>query len=801
MGALIQDLRYAARTLRKSPGFTLVAVLTLALGIGATTAIFSVVDGVLLRPLPYAAPDRLVVVWESNRRGALHNVVNPGNFLDWQERARSFADMGIFTWAGLTLTGDRPEHVQGVAVSTNLLGVLGVHPLLGRTFVAADADSGGPRTIVLSYGLWARRFGADTAVVGRSVAVAGGFARVVGVMPPFFRPLFHEDYWEPFRLTPQMRQRSGRYTVVVARLNDGVGVPQAQAEMTVIAHGLERDYPKFNTGWGATVVPLTEQVVGEARRPLLVLLGAVTMVLLIACANVGNLLLARAAARKREVAVRSALGASRGRLGRLWVVECLLLSGTGAALGVVFASWGVALLRVLAPSGAPRLDDVSVDGRVLAFTAGVALFSALLLAVATVRSAAGREPAGALRAAEGRVTSGRAARRFRGGLVAAQVSLALVLLVGAGLLVRSLARLLAVDPGFDPAHVATTHIALPELTYPQPDRQAAFWNQLLERLRARPGIQVAGVVTFLPLAGLGAATGFTVVGQPPPAPGRGPTTDIRIADPGFFRAMRIPLLRGRLFTSADAPGATEVAVVNETLARRTWPGEDPIGKRVKVSWAHPDAEVTIVGVVGDVRYQGLDAIVRPALYYDVDQEPSSEMNVVLRSTAMPAALAGELRAIVRELDAELPVAEVTTMHETVAESTLSRRFPMQLLALFAGLALLLAAIGIYGVLAYTVRLRTREIGVRLALGARPESVVRMIVATGLAYVLAGVAVGGVIALTASSVLRGLLYGTGPADAATYLVVTVLLVAVALLASWLPARRVAKVDPVVALRSE
>jgi putative ABC transport system permease protein len=798
---LMQDLRYAARTLLKSPGFTLVAVLTLALGIGATTAIFSVVNGVLLKPLPYGAPGSLVVVWESNSRSAVHNVVNPGNFLDWRDRARSFSDMEIFTWSGLTLTGDPPEHVQGLAVSTHLLGLLGVRPLLGRTFVASDADSGGPRTLVLSYGLWARRFGADPGIVGRSVAVAGGVARVVGVMPPGFRPLWHEEYWEPFRLTPAMRQRSGRYTVVVARLKDGVGVAQAQAEMSVITRGLERDYPDFDTGWGASVVPLTEQVVGEARRPLLVLLGAVTMVLLIACANVGNLLLARAASRQREAAVRSALGASRGRLRRLWTVECLLLSSTGAALGVAFASWGVALLRALAPAGAPRLHDVSVDGRVLAFTAGVALLSGLLLALATTRSASGRDPAGALRAAEGRVTSGRAARRFRGGLVAAQVSLALVLLVGAGLLVRSLARLLAVDPGFDASHVATAHIALPDLTYPQPARQVAFWSELLERLSARPGIRAAGVVTFLPLAGPGAATGFTVVGQPAPAPGQGPTTDIRIADPGFFGAMRIPLRRGRLFTTADAAGAPEVAVVNETFARRTWPGEDPIGKRVKVSWAHPDVEVTVVGLVGDVRYQGLDAAVRPTLYYDLAQEPSSEMNVVVRSAETPAALAGEVRSVVHDLDAELPVGEVVTMRQTVAESTLDRRFPMQLLALFAALALLLAVLGIYGVLAYTVRLRTREIGVRLALGAAPGAVVGMIVRSGLPYVLAGVAVGAAGALAASSALRGLLYGIGPGDAATYVAMTLALVAVALLASWLPARRAAKVDPTVALRSE
>jgi putative ABC transport system permease protein len=799
--SLIQDLRYAARTLTKSPGFTLVAVLTLALGIGATTAIFSVVNGVLLKPLPYGSPGRLVMVWENNGRGNAHNVVNPANYLDWRARARSFSDMGIFSWAAATLAGDRPEHVSGLAVSVNMFDILGVRPLLGRTLVASDADSGGPRTLVLSYGLWARRFGADPGVVGRSVAVVGGFARVVGVMPPGFRPLWKEQYWEPFRFDAWARKHAGRYAVAVARLKDGVTVAQAQSEMTVITRELERDYPDFDTGWGATVVSLTDQVVGEARRPLLVLLGAVTVVLLIACANVGNLLLARAASRERETAVRTALGASRARAIRLWLLECLLVTGIGAGGGVLLASWGVTLLMALAPDSVPRLGDVGVDARVLVFTAGVAVGSALLLALATGGRLTGSEAAAALRAGDGRATAGRAASRVRGALVASQVALALVLLVGAGLLVRSLARLLAVDPGFDPSHVTTVHIALPDLTYPQPARQAAFWNQLLERLRARAGIRAAGVVTFLPLAGPGAATSFTVIGQPPPAPGQGPVSDIRIADGEFFRAMRIPLLQGRLFTKEDTPRSAEVAVVNETLARQTWPGESAVGKRVKVAWTHPDAEVTVVGVVGDVRYQGLDAAVRPTLYYDLDQEPSSEMNVVLRTTAAPAALAGELRSAVRALDVQIPLGEVSTMGETVAASTVDRRLPMQLLALFAGLAVVLAAVGIYGVLAYTVRLRTREIGVRLALGARPAAVVRMILRSGLAYVLAGVVIGAAGALAASSVLRSLLFGIGATDPATYVGVALLLVGVALLASWLPARRAANVDPVVALRSE
>ena len=800
MDTLIQDLRYALRTLLKSPGFTLAAVVTLALGIGATSAIFSVVNGVLLKPLPYAEPGRLVMVWES-KGAAAHNVVNPANFLDWQARAHSFSEMGLFTWSAMTLAGDHPEHVQGLSVTTNLFGVLGVRPFLGRAFNPSDGDSGGPRTVVLSYGLWARRFGADSGIVGRSIAVVGGTATAVGVMPPGFRPLWEEDYWEPFRFNAWARSHHGRYAVAVARLKDGVSPARAQAEMTVITRGLERDYPDFDTGWGATVVSMADQVVGHARRALLVLLGAVTFVLLIACANVGNLLIARAASRERETAVRTALGASRLRVVRLWLVECLLLAGAGAGVGVLLASWGVTLLKALAPDSVPRLEDVGLDARVVAFTAGVALASAVLLALVTGRRQSAREAAGALRAGDGRATAGRAASRFRGVLVASQVALALVLLVGAGLLVRSLTRLLAVAPGFDPSHVTTVHLALEDRSYAQPARQAAFWHQLLDRLRARPGVQDAGVITFLPLAGPGAATSFTVIGQPPPAPGQGPVADIRIADADFFHAMRIPLVRGRLFGADDTPAGAEVAVVNEQLAKRTWPGEDPIGKRVKVSWTHADAEVTIVGVVGDIRDRALDAEVRPTLYYSLDQEPASEMNVVLRTTATPAALTGELRSAVRALDSQVPLGTVTTMDETVAASTLNRRFPMQLLALFAALAVALAAVGIYGVLAYTVRLRTREIGVRLALGAAPRGLVGMVVRSGLPYVLAGVAVGTAGALAASSVLRGLLFGVGTADPVTYAGVAAFLVGVGLLASWLPARRAAKVDPVVALRAE
>jgi predicted permease len=799
----MNDLRFALRSLRKSPAFVLITVLTLALGIGANTAVFSVVNSVLLRPLPYPQPDRLVLLWEAKdvaRQGT--NVVNPGNYLEWKDRARSFTDLAAFTWAGIIFTGDAPEMVEGRAVTPNFFSVLGVAPTRGRTFTPDEARPGGPRVIVISDGLWRRRFGADPGIVGRAVPIAGGTATVLGVMPPTMRPMpwGEEEYWEPFRLDAKDAARRGRYAMVVGRLRPGVTQQQARRELTGIAGQLEQQYPDFDTGWGVNVVSLTEQVVGAARTMLLVLLGAVSLVLLIACANVANLAVGRALGRRREVAVRAALGASRWRLIRQRLLESIVLALVGGLAGILLAAWVVDLLVAAHPAALPRLGEIGVDVRVLGLTALVSLVVGVGFGlVGALGDRAG--PAAALRAAMGRATAGRAALRVRGGLVVAQVALALMLLAGAGLLVRSIQKLSAIDPGFDPANLLTVSLTLPAGTYAQPAQRTAFFDRLLDRIRALPGVQRAGAVTFLPLMAQGAATSFTVVGRATPAPGQAPVAEIRAADPDYFRTMRIPLLRGRTPTAADGPHAPPVIVINQTMARQYWPGEDPIGRRVQVSWTHPNVEEEIVGVVGDVRGASLDAPIRPRIYYPQAQEPSGSMWIVIRHTGSTGALTAALRGAVRDIDRNVPVEDVATMYAHLAQSMADRRYPMLLLTVFAALALLLAAVGLYGVLAYAVGQRTQEIGVRLALGARPAEVLGLVVTQGMRLVAVGIVLGLVGALLATRALRSLLYGVTPTDPVTLLVTGIGLVGVALLAMAVPARRAAKVDPMEALRYE
>jgi len=802
MDTLLQDFRYAVRTLAKSPGFTAVVVLTLALGIGANTAIFSVVNGVLLTPLPYRDPSRLVVVWES-KGTSNHNVVNPANYMDWHDRATSFSGFALLSWTGLAFTGDQVEEVQGRAVTPDFFGVVGATPLLGRTFNAEESRPNSPRVIVLSEALWRRRFGADRAIVGRAVPVAGGTARAVGVMPASFRPmpLGHEQYWEPMRLDWSNRAFTGRYAMALGRLKDGVTLERAQTEMSRIARQLESDHPDFDTGWGATVVPLMEQVVGGSRRTILIVLGAVSLVLLIACANVANLMLVRTASRERELAVRAALGAPRWRLVRQALVESVMLALAGGAAGALLASWGVHLLVRAAPPEVPRIADIRLDLTVLAVTALVSMAAGVLfgLPAALSRSDAAIQD---LHAATTRTTAGVPAVRLRGALVIAQMSLAIVLLVGAGLLVRSLRRLIAVDPGFDPVNLSAVTITLPPPAYPDSLRRVAFYERLLERVRTMPGVQSAGIISWLPMTPSNASTTLTVVGRPEPAPGQASAAAIRLVDPGYFAAMRIPLKRGRSLAPSDRIGSAPVAVISEAMARKLWPGEDPIGQHVKVEWWHPTASVEIVGVVADSRHDGLDAEFAPTLFYPFAQESRQiRMSLVLRSTLPPATLTRMVRAAVSEMDKDVPVADAVTMYHHIAEMMADRRYPAFVLGLFAALALALAAVGIYGVLSYTVGQRTREIGVRVALGARPADVLRTVLGGGLRLTLSGVALGGVAAGLAAGVLGKLLYGVHPLDPVTFAIVPLVLVGVALLAMAAPARRATRVDPMVALRYE
>jgi putative ABC transport system permease protein len=799
----MNDLRYALRSLRKSPGFVLIAVLTLALGIGANTAVFTVVNSVLLTPIPYLDADRLVLLWEAKdpARQAT-NVVNPGNYLDWKDRARSFTDLAAFTWTGIIFTGNVPEMVQGRAVTPNFFDVLGVAPARGRTFTPEEAQPGGPRVIVISDGLWRRRFGADPGIVGRVVPIAGGTATVLGVMPPAMRPMpwGDEEYWEPFRMDAEARARHGRYAMVVGRLRPGVSLQQARKEMAGIAGNLAGEYPAFDTGWGVNVVGLTDQIVGSARTMLIVLLGAVALVLLIACANVANLFVGRALGRRRDVAVRTALGASRWRLVRQGLLESVLLASIGGAAGALLAIWVVDLLVAAHPQDVPRLGEIGVDFRVLAVTALVSLVVGVAFGVASIFGDHGA-PAGTLRAGTGRATASHAALRLRNGLVVAQVALALMLLAGAGLLVRSIQKLTAIDPGFDPANLLTVNLTLPAGTYGEPVQQRQFFDRLLERVRALPGVDRASSVTFLPLTGQTASTSFTVVGQPAPAPGEAPVAEIRSADPDYFRTMRIPLLRGRTPTAADGPNAPPVIVINQTMARELWPGENPIGRRVKVGWTHPDLEEEIIGVVGDVHGASLDAPIRPRIYYPLAQEPSGSLWIVTRYVRDVGSLAAGLRGAVRDIDRNVPVQDVATMYTHLTQSMADRRYPMLLLTAFAGLALTLSVIGLYGVLSYAVARRTQEIGVRLALGARPAEVLRLVVGDGMRLVGIGMVLGLAGAVLATRVLRSLLYQVTPTDPLTLIAVGVTLLGVALLAAAIPARRAAKIEPMEALRYE
>jgi len=803
MNTLMQDIRYALRQLRTHPGFAAAVILTLALGIGANTAVFSVVHAVLLKPLGYQQPDRLVIVWEQNtQRGVPFNVVNPRNYLDWKERASSFSGLAAFGWSQLTFTGDAPESVQGRKVTGNFFDVLGTRPERGRVFTAADGLPGTAPVVLISDGLWRRRFGADPQIVGRSVPVAGGTVQVVGVMPASFRPMpwGAEEFWEPLRLDPADHTHSGRDLMVVGRLGPAITLSQAQSEMSGISATLAGEYPAFDAGWDAHVVGLTDQVVGDSRRALWILFGAVSLVLLIACANVGNLLLVRAARRERELAVRAALGASQGRLVRQWVVESLLLSGLGGAAGLLLASWGLDLLVAAAPGGVPRLAEISVDGTVFLVTALVSLTVGLGFGFfAALRDRGDIEST--LRGASGRTTSGAAAARLRSGLVVAQVAFAFVLLIGAGLLVRSLANLSSINPGFDPANVLGVSLILPDRTYPTGPQQEGFYRDLVRRVRAMQGVQGAGVVNFPPLIGPNAATSFTVVGRPAPAPGEAPGADIRSVDSGYFGAMRIPLLRGRLPASSDGAGAPPVVVINQTMAKRFWPGADPIGQHIQVSWTDPKAQPEIVGVVGDVHGRTLDSDIRPAIYYPLAQSPTGAMTLVARQAGNLEPLTKGITTAVHQLDPALPVTGVTTMSSLVAASMSDRRYPMILLGVFAALAVVLSAVGIYGVLTYTVTQRVREIGVRMALGARGLDVIRLVLTGGLKPTFLGIFMGGIGAALGARALGSLLYAVTPADPMTFAGVSILFLFIAVVAMYLPAHRATRVDPIVTLKSE
>jgi putative ABC transport system permease protein len=810
MGSFLRDLRFGARALARAPGFTVVALLTLAIGIGANTTIFSVVNAVLLKPLPFPEPERLVAVYQTQpSQNVFNNGASYPNYAEWQSRARSFEALGAIRMHDFTLTGrGEPALVAAGTVTANVFDVFHPHPLLGRALGAPDDVPGAPPVAVLGEALWRERFGADPAVVGKTVALDERLFTIVGVLPDAFRtPPSNPpaQLWTPLAQDPvfgDLRQRrAGHYLTIVGRLKHGAALGPAQAELAAIAADLARQYPKENEGWGIRLVPLAESLVAGVRTALTVLLGAVGLLFLIACVNVANLLLARSGARSREVAIRTALGAGRARLVRQLLTECLLLGVAGGTLGLLAAYSGMRLLRAWLPSDLPRAAEIAIDGRVLAFSFLASLAAAAVFGLAPALQATGANLTGMLR--EGSLGAGESGgkRRLRDLLVLAETAVSFILLVGAGLLAKSFLRLRDVDLGFRPEHVLTAGYSLPRTQFSKPEQWTDFSTRLIERLNRLPGVDAAAAALPLPLYGGGLHFEFQIEGRAAEkAAGSDLAANYTAATPRYFAALGIPMLRGRAFSDSDAAGSPSVCIVSSAFARRYFPGEDPIGRRLLFGFTE-SVPREIVGVAGDVKRDGLGEASRPEMYVPFVQDPWWASYVAIRAAGDPGRLAGALREEVRALDPALPLEGVQPMTQIVADSVAQPRFRTTLLALFSVTALLLAAIGIYGVLSYSVGRRTREVGVRLALGATRGDVIRLVFRQGLGLTALGLAAGLAGALLLTRYLSSLLFEVSRWDVATYAAVAFLLLTAAVLACWIPARRAMRVDPVVALRFE
>jgi putative ABC transport system permease protein len=802
MGDLVQDLRYGLRLLLRSPGFALAAIVSLALGIGANTAIFSVVNTVLLRPLPYPDVDRVMMVWDSNpARGWDQFAVSPGNFVDWQARQTVFDTLVALRTKSLVLTGhDEPERLSGLLATAQFFDLTGAPPVLGRPFAARDFEAGAEHVVVLTDALWKRRFGGRGDILGAPLTLGDETYAVIGVLPSSASLPTGAELLAPLVLTEDERQHHGaHYLLAMGRLKSGLAPGAAATAMRDLARQIEAEHKDSNTGWTVRLVPLYEEVVGGIRPALLVLTLAVGVVLLIACANVANLLLARAATRRGEFAVRAALGAGRGRLVRQLLTESLLLSTLGGALGLVLGTWAVDLIKALQPGNLPRVQSLAVDGRVLFFTFLVSVLTGLLFGAAPGALLSRASLQGTLQQG-GRGVRGRMSRRMRGALVAAQVGMSLVLLVAAGLQIRSLARLLAVDPGFDAADVLTFKVNLPDRRYPDDARQAAFYDRAVADLTALPGVLSAAAVSSVPISDDDLIFSFTIEGRPPAPPEEERSANWYAVSPDYFKTLRVPLVRGRLFTAADAATTPRVALINETMARRVFPGQDPLGQHLIMG---VDGKVVreIVGVVGDVRHYGLDQPVTMQMYEPCAQRPWIAMTLLLRAAARPDTLAPAARRAILAIDPGQPVSEVRTLQAIVDLSTAQRRFTLVLLALFALVALVLASVGLYGVVAYSVTQRTHEIGVRMALGAQRGEILALVLRQGMGMTLWGVLAGLLGAAALARVMSGLLFGVSAHDPLTFAVTVLILTTVALGATWVPARRATRVEPTSALRYE
>ena len=814
MRNLWNDLRFGLRILRRNPGFTLAAIVVLALGIGANTAIFSIVNAVLLRPLPYEDASRIMQVWHVPPAKSFPGItlfsVSPANYLDWQSQNRSFEHLAAYGFASFNVGGgERPEAIRGASVEPDFFSILGVRSVQGRVFSPDENHPGHSHVVILGNNLWRDQFARDPRIVGRNILLDGETYTVIGVMAPKFKFPDWADFWIPMAWTDQNRAVRGNHNyLAIGQLKQGVSVDQAKADLSTISARLEQQYPEDDKGWGATVIPLREQIVGDVRPALLVLLGAVAFVLLIACANVANLVLAKTLARRKEIAIRTSLGASRAVVLRQILAETLLLSLTGGALGLLLARVGISLIQKFLADRLPLATEIALDAQVLAFTVFLALFAGILAGLLPALRFTRTDVNEALKQGQ-RGSSDSGGGRTRGLLVVAEVALSLVLLIGAGLMVRSLLQLSSVRPGFDPSNVLTATLTVPAKKFPNPAAQISFFDQVLRQIRATPGVESAGLIDSLPMDGGGSHQPVAVEGQPVVPMADQPEVDVRMISPGYLQAMRVPLLRGRDLNDGDVVDRSHVVVISDSMAKRFWPNENPLGKHIALTF-FTDGSREVVGVVGDVKEDSLDQTrARETLYWPVSQltVPAAQtwrsfgMSLAVRTSVDPSSAISAVTSAVHQVDPEIPVVSAVTMEGLLSASLSPQRFNVLLLGAFAGLALILAAVGIYSVLAYTVRRRVREIGIRMALGATRSDVLQMVVADGLKPILLGVGIGLVAALALSRVVTSLIYGVRATDPLTFAGVSLLLVAVGLLATSLPAYRATRIEPIRTLREE
>ena len=810
MSNLLSDLRFGVRMLLKTPTMTIIALLALTLGIGANTAIFSVVNAVLLRDFPYADPEKLVLVWEK-KQGARtdQNVINLGNFSDWKEQNQVFSDMAVFFDRSANITSDgEPEEVPIQLATTNLFSLLGTNAALGRTFLADDGREGQSSVVVISYALWQRRFGGDNQIIGRQFILNNQATTIVGVMPAEFgwhirrgseasKPA---DIWIPFHITNELRQRRGRFASAVGRLKPGVTIEQATTEMDTIGARLAQQYPQFNILWGVNVVPLRTQFTGEIRKPLYMLLGAVGFVLLIACANVANLLLARASSRRKEIAVRAGLGASRCRIARQLLTESVMLSVVGGTLGVLLAWWGTKALVVLSPPALIDLQRVTVNLPVLGFTLGIAVLTGLVFGLVPAWEATRFDLHGSLKEGGKNVGGSAGGNRVRSLFVITQVALALVLLVGAGLLVRSLNRLQSVDPGFNAQNLLTVRVSLPPSRYEEEPKRIDFFKQAIARMSVIPGVESAGAINTPPFTGLYSGTTVEVDGEDLP-PGQDLKTGICVTDVNYFTAMKSPLKQGRLFTEQEATEMRHVVLVNEAFVKKNLGGGNPLGRKLTIYMKNENVPTEIIGVVGDHKHLGLDVEVAPVAYWPHPELVYPGMTIVLRTRGDANAVAPAAREVIRGLDPQQPIGQIATMEQLLSTSVARSRFSASLLTVFSIVALIMATVGIYGVMSYSVLQRTHEIGVRMALGAQRFDVLKLVVKRGVVLALIGVVAGLAASFALTRLIATMLFEVTTTDTGTFAAVSVGLFLVTLLACYVPARRATRVDPLKALRYE